>query len=611
MGGSATSRLIRFGLFEVDLRLRELRKQGRRIKLQEQPFQILAMLLEKPGELVTREELRERIWSDDTFVDFDHNLNRAINKIREALSDSAENPRFVQTLPRRGYRFVAPVERAGEEVRTPARKAYLYASILAVGTLLLGAGLYLELSREVMPKAASLAVLPLDNLSNDPEQEYFSEGMTDALISNLGRIRALRVISRTSAMQYKDTDKPAPDIARELDVSHIVEGSILRAGEKVRVTVQLIDAKADAQLWTQSYERDLRDVLSLQREVARAVARAIELEITPDEEARLSAERPVDPEVYTEYLKGRMHLSKRTPEGFRKAAEHFLRVTDRDPQYAPAHAGLADSYHLMIAYGLLRPTEGYPKAEAAATRALEIDGTIAEAHVSLAVGYYKNLFEWEAAEASFRRALELNPSYSIGHHWYGVFLMATGRHEEAIAEMKRAIELDPLSLIFNTDLGSALYFARQYDLAIEQLQKTVEMDRYFFRAHWNLGLAYEAKGMYKEAIAELQQATELSGRAPQTVAALGHAYAKSGQTQEALQLLGELEERSKREYIAAVRLAHIKVGLGDTNQALRLLEKSYRDREPWIGYVKVWPAFDPLRTHPRFQDLLKQMNFPQ
>jgi TolB-like protein/DNA-binding winged helix-turn-helix (wHTH) protein len=458
----AARRIVRFGVFEVDLQTGELRKSGLKIRIQEQPLQLLILLLERPGEVVTREDLRLKLWPQDTFVDFDHSLGTSINKLRDALGNSATSPRFIETLPRRGYRFVAPVERAGEEVRTPARKAYLY--ILAVGTLLLGAGLYLELSREVMPKAASLAVLPLDNVSNDPEQEYFSEGMTDALISNLGRIGALRVISRTSAMQYKDTDKPAPDIARELDVSHIVEGSILRAGEKVRVTVQLIDAKADAQLWTQSYERDLRDVLSLQREVARAVARAIELEITPDEEARLSAERPVDPEVYTEYLKGRMHLSKRTPEGFRKAAEHFLRVTDRDPQYAPAHAGLADSYHLMIAYGLLRPTEGYPKAEAAATRALEIDDTIAEAHVSLAVGYYKNLFEWEAAEASFRRALELNPSYSIGHHWYGVFLMATGRHEEAIAEMKRAIELDPLSLIFNTDLGSALYFARQYDL---------------------------------------------------------------------------------------------------------------------------------------------------
>ncbi len=430
----------------------------------------------------------------------------------------------------------------------------------------------------------SLAVLPLENLSGDPEQDYFTDGMTEELISNLGTIRSLRVVSRTSAMQYKGTKKLLPEIARELNVNHLIEGSVLRADDQIRVTVRLTEAAADRQVWSHSYERPLRDIISLQREIAREVARAIELETSPDEEARLSGGRPVDPAAYTEYLKGRMFLAQRHPESFRRAEQSFQRAIESNPRYARAYAGLADSYLLMMWYSLIHPRKGSPIAERSALKALEIDDSLAEAYVSLA---FARFFEWEASEASFRRALELNPGYANGRHWYAVHLMATGRHEQAIEQMKRALGLDPHSLIFNTDLGAALYYARRLTHAAEQLRATVEMDPLFFRAHYTLGDVYAAQGQYDKATSEMRQAVELSRRNARPVAGLAHAYAKSGERRKALDLLNELKERSEYEYIAPIWFAHIHVGLGNTDEAIRALNKGWQDRQPWIAFVKV------------------------
>ncbi len=632
---------LRFGVFELDLRAGELRKHGLRVRLQEQPFQVLAMLLEHPGEVVTREEVQKQLWPADTFVDFDHGLNKAINKLREALGDSAQSPRFVETVARRGYRFLAEVQVAdAAPVRSPelatqphpaaeARDRRDLASTLAMLRHLLPS-LAWKISVFVLlvliaslatwklhswnrpsPVIRSLAVLPLESLSSDASQDYFADGMTDELISDLGQISALRVISRTSVMAYKHARKPLPQIARELNVDAVVEGTVLRSGDHVRITAQLIEASADKHLWSQSYEGELRDTLALQNKVAKAIADQIRLTLNPQEQAALKNVKVVNPKAYESYLKGRYFWNKRTADGLKVALAFFNQAIDEDPKYAQAYSGLADTYALLgdWEYAVMTPKEALPKAKAAAIKALELDSALGEAHNSLA--FCLDVFDWDldSAGKEFRRAIELNPGYATAHHWYAWHLSLLGRYDEAIAELKKAENLDPLSLIINADLAELLVIARSYDESIRQSRKTIEMDPNFALAHNQLGQAYLQKHMHDEAVAELQKAVQLSGGSPTCIANLARAYVASGKRSEAVKLLGDLKNRSNASYPHASEIAVTYASLGDTDQAMNWLEKGYEER--FNPSVLLRPGFDPLRSDPRFEDLVRRIGLPR
>ena len=631
---------VRFGVFELDLRTGELRKRGLRIRLQEQPFQVLAMLLEKPRELVTREELRQRLWTADTFVDFDHGLNKAINKIRGALGDSAASPRFIETVARRGYRFIADVasvetvplatsslatsplakpdllpppdrgqlvvaEPTATHTRVDGRLAWTIAGVAlalvsAVGWIMLARG-------SGSTTVRSLAVLPLDSLSSDPSQEYFADGMTDQLIATLGQISALRVISRTSVMPYKHTRKPLPQIAHELNVDAVVEGTVIRAGAQVRITAQLIDAVADKHLWAQSYDGDLRDTLALQNTVARAIAEQIRINVTPQEQVALKHANVVNPEAYEAYLKGRYFWNKRTGEGLKRAKGYFDQAVATDPNYAQAYSGLADTYALLgdWQYAVMTAREALPKGKAAAVRALELDHTLGEAHTSLAFILDGFDWDWASADREFRQGIELNPGYATAHHWYAWHLSLLGRHRDAIAEMRKAESLDPLSLIIKSDLAELLLIAHFYDASIQQSRRTIDMDVTFSMAHNQLGQAYLQQQQYEEAIAELQKAIQWSDGNPTSMANLARAYAASGRRNDAVQLLNELKRRSSPSYSNAPEIAVIYAALGDRDQAMTWLEQGYEER--FNPGVLLRPGFDPLRSDPRFQTLARRV----
>jgi len=630
---------LRFGAFEADLRAGELKQRGLRIRLQEQPFQVLAMLLERPGELVTREELREKIWGQ-TVVDFDHGLNKAINKIREALGDSAENPRFVETVARRGYRFLADVtpiatapNRApgpeAERLVPPAdsdrvertdvgvrpKRSYRRRAWTSVGlglALMVAASLSWILYSEsrLSPKIRSLAVLPLESLSGDASQDYFADGMTDELITDLGQISALRVISRTSAMAYKRVHRPLAEIARELNVEAVVEGTVLRSGERVRITAQLIQVPDEKHLWAQSYEGDLQDTLALQNSVARAIAQQIQVTLNPQEDAALKKSSPVNAEAYEAYLRGRYFWNKRTRDGLVRATDYFNRAIATDPDYARAYSGLADSYALSgdWEYGILSPQDAFPKAKAAATRALTLDDNLSEAHTSLA--FFEDLYAWDwaSAEKEYNRALALNPGYATAHHWYAWHLIVMGRNDEGIAELRKAESLDPLSLIISADLADALCVAHRYDESVQQSQKTIEMDPHFAVAHYELGQALEQKHRHDEAIAEFRRAVELSGGNTTFESNLANAYAVSGRKEEAMKIARELESRQSQDSSTGASIALIYVGLGDNDRAMIWLNKAYQAR--FNPSILMRPVFDPLRSNPRFQDLVHGIGLP-
>ena len=636
MPEASTPVRLRFGVFELDLRAGELRKQGVRLRLQEQPFQVLAMLLERPGETVTREELRNRLWTADTFVDFDHGVNKAVNRIREALGDSATSPRFVETIARRGYRFLAdvtvvegaplvrlesspgdllPVEHEFVAPTAPAPSSprrlpgwhlwTLTGAALVLASI--GAVIWLLQSRAPQPALIrSLAVLPLENLSGDTSQEYFADGMTDELIATLGQISALRVISRTSVMPYKRARKSLPQIARELNVDAVVEGTVLRSGGQVRITAQLIEARADKHLWSETYDGDLRDTLTLQNKVARAIAEQIRINLNAQEQATLTHGKVVDPQAHEAYLKGRYFWNKRTGDDLKKAVEYFSQAIERDPNYAQAYSGLADSYALLgdWEYGVLAPTEALPRAKAAAVKALQLDDTLGEAHTSLAFCLDVFDWDWKSADTEFRRAIELNPGYATAHHWYAWHLSLLGKNDEAIAEMRKAQSVDPLSLIINAELAELLLITHFIDQSIDQSRKTIEMDASFPLAHNQLGVAYLQQQRRDEAIAELQKAVQLSAGNPTCTANLARAYAVWGARNEALQLLGDLK-KSRGSYSNASEIAIVYAALGDKDQALNWLDKAYWER--FNPSVLLRPGFDPLRADPRFEDLERRV----
>jgi len=638
--------VVRFGTYEVSLHSGEVRKAGLRIRVQQQPLKLLEILLERPGEVVTREELRSRVWSDESFGDFDQAVNIAIGKLRSALGDSAENPRFIETLPKRGYRFIADVsvvdadarpkgpesaagDLPGQERKTepepraqdaglalaPKRRLRPVLRVISASALVLSLLIIFVLlfrSRGRAPTGIrSLAVLPLENLSADASQNYFADGMTDELITDLAQISALRVISRTSVMVYKGARKPLPQIARELNVDAVVEGTVLRSGDQVRITAQLIEASTDKHLWSQSYEGELRDTLALQNKVARAIADQIRINLTPQEQAALKNVKVVNPQAYESFLKGRYFWNKRTADGLKVALAYFNQAIEEDPKYAEAYSGLADTYALLgdWQYAVMTPKEAFPKAKAAAINAVELDSTLGEAHNSLA--FVLDGFDWDfnSAGNEFRRAIELNPGYATAHHWYAWHLSLLGRYDEAIAEMRKAENLDPLSLIINADLAELLVLAHSYDESIQQSRKTIEMDPNFALAHNQLAQAYLQKHMYAEAVAELQKAVQISGGSPTCIANLARVYVVSGKRSEALELLSELKKRSNPGYSNASEIAIVYASLGDNNQAMNWLEKGYEER--FNPGVLLRPGFDPLRSDSRFQSLVHRIGLPE
>jgi TolB-like protein/DNA-binding winged helix-turn-helix (wHTH) protein/Tfp pilus assembly protein PilF len=615
--------LVRFGSFELALRSGELRKAGLRVKIQEQPFRVLSLLLERPGELVTREELRGRIWPADTFVDFDQAVNVAVKKIRAALGDSAETPRFVETLPRRGYRFVAPVERLAAPVqaedppRPPGRrpsKRMLFWAALVVGASLAG---YFALVRPrasgAPPGKVMLVVLPFADMSGAGGEDYFTDGLTEEMIVQLGRLqpRRLGVIARTSSMKYKNSGKGVHEIGRELNVDYVVEGSVRRAGDRVRIAVQLVQAGDQTQVWSDEYEGSLRDLLGIQRQVTQAIAHGIRLTLTRDEQVRFGASPFVDPEAYEAVIKGRFYWNKRTDEGMQKATDYFQEAVEEDPGYAAAYAGLADCWLSRAWYGYVSPGEAFPKAKMHALKALELDEHLAEAHTSLAFARLNYDWDWPAAGRSFQRAIDLNPNSANAHHWYGDYLSAMGRHQDAIAESGRARELDPLSSIINAWVGWRYHFAGRYDEAIVQYRRTLEMDPGFSPAHLVLGQAYEQKGLLREAVEELEKAQALSRGGPLYMSALAHAYARAGRRTEAEALLQRLRESAHSSYVPPYHVAVACTALDRKDEALNWLEKGYEERSAWMVWIKVDPRLDPLRPLPRFQRTLERMGFPR
>lgn len=515
---------------------------------------------------------------------------------------------------RDGRRQLEPQEqvRASTQWRRLRWMAAVTVVVVAVGT-----AIYVVRERNGSPAKPPagrimLAVLPFDNLSGDPEQEYFSDGLTEEMISQLGRLQPLRlgVIARTSAMHYKGTRKGIREIGRELGVDYILEGTVRRAGERVRISAQLIQVRDQTHLLAESYERDLRDVLALQSDVARAIADEIQLNLTPKRQTSLVSNRAMNPEVHELYLKGRYFWNKRTEDGIKKALEYFEQAIQKDSNYALAYAGLADCYGTLTVHGVLPPQEAYPRAKAAAMRALEIDDGLAEAHTSLGWARFHYDLDPSGAEKEYKRAIELNPNYETAHHWYALYLAETGRQEEAYAEIKRARELDPTSLMINANAGLIFYFARQYDQAMQEYRETLRMDPNFPQAHLYLGQAYERKGMFAEAIAELQRAVTLSGGKPIMLAALGRSYAVSGKRREARKVLRLLREVAKQTYVSPYYVAALYAGLGQRDQAFQWLEKADLDRDDHMIWLKVDPVWDSLRSDSRFQDVLLRVGLP-
>ena len=629
-------RRLKFGCFEADPRSGELTKQGKRFPLQEQPFRLLVMLLERPGELITREEVRQRLWPQ-AVVDFDHGLNKAISKIRDALGDSAEKPRFIETVARRGYRFLADVATVSDEVPQPTtaqeitpdsvagtgdrsttrsvelnrflrrRPVALGVASCATLAVVLAASWALFHREHSFTPIHSLAVLPLQNLSSDASQEYFTDGMTDELITQLGQNRALRVISRTSVMTYKNAPKALADVARQLDVQAVVEGSVLRVGDRVRITVQLIQVPKDEHLWAHSYEGNVRDTLALQSEVSQAIAGQILTTLTRQGKGPVSQSKALNPDAYEAYLRGRYFWNKREIVGLEKAMQYFQRAIAADPDYAEAYAGLADAYALAgdWEYGVLSPQVALPRAKAAATKALLLDPTLSEAHTSLAFALDLYAWDWNNAEREFQRALELNPGYATAHHWYAYHLMVVGRDDEGISEMRKAENLDPLSLIISAGLADVLCIAHRFDEASRQIQKTLELDANFAIAHFELGELLVQKHRPDAAIAEFQRAIELNGHSGAFDANLAYAYALSGRAVDAQRIAGELEQLNERNGSLEANIALIYVGLGDADGAISWLDKAYGDR--FNPSIIVRPEFDPLRSDPRFKDLMRRL----
>ncbi len=592
-----------FGPFRIDTVERLLFRSGEMVPLSPKAVDTLLALVANHGRILEKDELMKLIWPD-SFVE-EGGLTRNISILRKVFDEGGSE--YIETIPKRGYRFLAPVQEVAAPTpeRRSLRLAWAIAGLLALAAIGVG---YFRFVQRKAPGIRSLVVLPLQNPSNDPAQEYFTEGMTEDLINSLARIEALRVISRTSAMTYKNANKPLPQIARELNVDAVLEGSVVQSGGRVRITVRLFD-KAEKQLWAQDYQQDLRDVLTLQNEVASAIASEIRVKLTPRERNSLAASRTVDPEAYLDYSYGRYYWNKRAPDDIGKAIEYFQRAIAKDPNYAPPYAGLADAFAQLGSVGIdvLRPEEAMSKAKAAAMQAVKLDDTLAEGHASLA--YARMSYDWDldAAQREFQRAIQLNPGYATAHHWYAHYFLARNQLEQAIAEIRRAQSLDPLSSIINVGVGWCLYQARRYDEAIQQYRSTLDLNPNFSLTRCTLAMAYEGKHQYEAAISEYNKALALPVSRPFALTGLGRAYALSGKRGQAMGVLDELEKASRRQYVPAVYFAGIYSALGDAGQSLKWLRKAYDERSDYVVYLRTDPWADSLRPDPRFQKLLELM----
>jgi TolB-like protein/DNA-binding winged helix-turn-helix (wHTH) protein/Flp pilus assembly protein TadD len=634
--------IYEFDQFRVDTLEGLLWRDGEVVRLTPKAFDMLVLLLENNGHLVRKEELMERIWPD-AFVE-EANLTNNISLLRKVLNGESGEQHYIKTVPRRGYRFVANVREPPSKVEetTPestfaekkmggspgnvrlsqeqgfsfARLDWRFGALAVALVAVIAVSIVAWRGRRGgnagMAQIRSLAVLPLNNISGDPAQEYFADGMTDALISELAQIGSLRVISRTSMMTYKGARKPIPEVGREVNVDAVVDGTVVRSGERVRITINLINAATDQHLWTKSYERDVRDVLALQREIGRDVAQEIRVKLTPQQQTRVAAARPVNSEAHEAYLKGLYYfnqgINERSEETLKKSSEYFQQAINLDPTYAPAHAGLSRSYHWVASWGI-RSRELFPKAKVSALKALELDDTLAEAHVSLGYILFNYDWDWAGCEREYKRAFELSPGLTYGA--YGLYLSAAGRHDEAVAKVKDEEELDPLTIPVKRNVGVVLVRARRYDEAIQQYQKVLELKPDAPVSLMGLARAYALKGRHAEAIAAIQRAIQISGSDPDTKTFLAWIYAWSGRKDEARKILAELEATSNRESLPQINLAAAYTALGENDKAFTWLERAYENHSQSLMYLKVMPEFDNLRSDKRFEGLLHRLGFPQ
>lgn len=601
---------FRVGEWTVVPELNSLERDGRTVHLEPKFMQVLVTLGEQPGEVVSKEQIFERVWPD-TFVS-DEVLTRAVSELRKAFEDNPHEPKYIQTIPKGGYRLVAAV------LREPAeRKNWLsvnwwkVAAITAIILLAVAASLYSLRVRKLAESKSmitSLAVLPLVNLSGDEGQDYFADGMTDELTTRLSNISALRVISRTSAMHYKGTQKTVPEIARELNVDAVLEGSVLRSEGKVRISTQLIHAQTDKHLWAESYERDLRDILALQSDVAQAVAREIKIQVMPQEDQKLKAAKPVNPEAHDSYLKGVYYWNEFTEETMRKAVDSFQDAIQKQPDYGPAYSGLAHAYHELAYY--VAPNEVMPKGKAAAMRALELDATDAEAHAALGWIKWRYDWDWPGAEQEYLQALESNSRSTMAHGQYALYLSSLGRFSESLQELKIAKELDPVpSLIGRTNLADVYATARRYDAAVEQYQQVLELDPNFSEAQGGLGVTFALQGKLQDAIVHLRKAEQLDTD-PEFLGMLGYTYALAGDKAQARGILRQLMERSRSGYVSPEAVVLVYFGMGEEGQACDWLERAYQAHDSGLAYIRTDPIWDRLRPKPCFQNLMKRMGVP-
>ncbi len=635
---------LRFGDdFELDFGGGKLRRSGRVLKLERIPMEVLLLLVQQRGELVTREQIVERIWGKDVYLDTDNSINGAIRKVRQVLKDDPEQPRFIQTITGKGYRFIAPVVDAAvmdpgtepEPViavsQSPVREdagvwfarrrwpVLLVTSILGTMIVLIAAvGAYFRWSESQARPLRSggrtmLAVLPFENLTGDAGQEYFSDGMTEEMITQLGSLDPdhVGVIARTSVMHYKHSQEQLQQIARELGVQYVLEGSVRRDADEVRITAQLIQVRDQSHLWARQYDREPKDLLVLQSEIAREISDEIQTALGDHKPITPVVPPTLSPEAYEAYnlcLKGQYFWNKRTVEGFQEAISYFQQATAKDPSYARAYAGLADSYALIGTYSGTPPAEFASQARAAALRALRLDDSLPEAHAALALIVQNHDYDWQTAEKEFKRAIELNPNYATAHHWYAEHLTWRGRFDEALRESERARQLDPLSLIIAADNGATLYYSRQYDRAIAQFTAVRELDPDFPRASMIL-YAYVQKGMFAEALADTQK--QFPGATPWWWSARAYIYGRAGRQGEAEHALRKLLDLNRRQPMDPMVIASAYVGMGNNDQAIAWLEKAYAQHSSGLTVLNVDPAYDPLRGDPRVQDLLRRVGFTQ
>jgi TolB-like protein/DNA-binding winged helix-turn-helix (wHTH) protein/Tfp pilus assembly protein PilF len=623
--------VVRFGPFAADLRTGELHKHGARVRLQGQPLQVLGMLLERAGDVVTRDELRARLWGSATFVDFEHGLHSAVNKLRGALNDAADSPQYIETIPRRGYRFIGRIEPSQPAVVPapavpesiaprvlPGRPAAsLWRAAALLGIVGLGAAFWLGYRSRTSPPGDAegrriLAVLPFDNLSADPEQDYFIDGLTEELISVLGRLDAPRlgVIARTSVKGYKGTTKPVRQISRELDVDYVLEGSVRRDGIRLRVAAQLIRASDETHLWAETYDRTLGDFLRLQTEIAGAVSRELQLRMPDADRGGATAVRPVAWEAHEAALRGRYFLEKRTADDIRTARQYFERAIAAEPNYAVAYVGLADADILAVTYADARGEEAMASARQALLKARAIDDRNAAVHAWLGVVLGEHDWNWAGAERAFRRAIEVDPNFAYAHKLYAEYLSYVGRFADAIAEAKLARRLDPLSVVTNALVGLVMYRARDYDEALPVLQQATELDPNHPMPYLPRGLALSMLGRHDEAVAALEKGVAASERSSEMLGQLAGAYGRAGLTSRAGAILSELQARAQTQHVSPFVFALAHTGAGDVDKAVAALEASYRDREWYLCVLKTEPIFDSLRSNPHFQDLLRRLNLP-